>query len=144
MRLLTTPFVEKWAGRMINIHPALLPAFKGLDTHSRALAAGMRIHGCTVHFVTPDMDDGPIIAQAAVPVLTGDDETSLAARVLKAEHGLYALALKLVAEGKVGMVDGKSVFSATSRMVENGDQAIMSPAALRDDVDLEALARFTP
>jgi hypothetical protein len=77
-------------------------------------------------------------------VLTGDDETSLAARVLKAEHGLYALALKLVAEGKVSMVDGKSVFSATSRMVENGDQAIMSPAALRDDVDLEALARFTP
>lgn len=144
MRLLTTPFVEKWAGRMINIHPALLPAFKGLDTHSRALDAGMRIHGCTVHFVTPDMDDGPIIAQAAVPVLTGDDETSLAARVLKAEHGLYALALKLVAEGKVSMVDGKSVFSATSRMVENGDQAIMSPAALRDDVDLEALARFTP
>jgi formyltetrahydrofolate-dependent phosphoribosylglycinamide formyltransferase len=144
MRLLTPPFVEKWAGRMINIHPALLPSFKGLDTHRRALAAGMRIHGCTVHFVTPEMDEGPIIAQAAVPVLTDDDEGSLAARVLKAEHGLYPLALKLVAEGKVGMVDGKSTFSATSRLVENGEQAVMSPAALRDDVDLEALARFTP
>jgi formyltetrahydrofolate-dependent phosphoribosylglycinamide formyltransferase len=144
MRLLTTPFVEKWAGRMINIHPALLPAFKGLDTHRRALEAGMRVHGCTVHFVTPQTDDGPIIAQAAVPVLTSDDESSLAARVLKAEHGLYALALKLVAEGKVGMVDGKSVISATSRLVENGNQSIVSPAALRDDVDLEALARFTP
>lgn len=144
MRLLTTPFVEKWSGRMINIHPALLPAFKGLDTHKRALEAGMRVHGCTVHFVTPETDDGPIIAQAAVPVLTGDDESSLATRVLKAEHGLYVLALKLLAEGKVSMVNGKSVFSATSRLVENSDQSIISPSALRDDVDLEALARFTP
>ena len=78
---------------MINIHPALLPAFKGLDTHARALAAGMRIHGCTVHFVTPEMDDGPIIAQAAVPVMVGDNADTLAARVLKAEHQLYPLAL---------------------------------------------------
>ncbi len=144
MRLFATPFVEKWAGRMINIHPALLPAFKGLDTHRRALEAGLRVHGCTVHFVTPAMDDGPIIAQAAVPVLTGDDEAALAARVLRAEHQLYPLALKLVAEGKVAMAGTKAVFSATSRLVENAEQAILSPAALRDDVDLEALARFTP
>lgn len=144
MRLLTTPFVERWRGRMINIHPALLPAFKGLDTHRRALEAGLRVHGCTVHFVTPAMDDGPIIAQAAVPVLTGDDEAALAARVLRAEHQLYPLALKLVAEGKVAMAGTKAVFSATSRLVENAEQAILSPAALRDDVDLEALARFTP
>ncbi|MEO5759499.1 MAG: phosphoribosylglycinamide formyltransferase, partial [Mesorhizobium sp.] len=97
MRILTSGFVEKWQGRMINIHPALLPAFKGLDTHTRALAAGMRIHGCTVHFVTPEMDDGPIIAQAAVPVMVGDNADALAARVLKAEHQLYPLALGLVA-----------------------------------------------
>src|SRR5690606_34768253 len=84
MRLLTPKFVEKWRGRMINIHPSLLPSFKGLDTHKRALEAGMRIHGCTVHFVTPEMDGGPIIAQAAVPVLVGDSEDDLGARVLKA------------------------------------------------------------
>ncbi|TIR46188.1 MAG: phosphoribosylglycinamide formyltransferase, partial [Mesorhizobium sp.] len=80
MRILGARFVEKWLGRMINIHPALLPAFKGLDTHARALRAGIRIHGCTVHFVTLDMDDGPIIAQAAVPVMVGDNEDMLAAR----------------------------------------------------------------
>ncbi|TGV62599.1 phosphoribosylglycinamide formyltransferase, partial [Mesorhizobium sp. M00.F.Ca.ET.158.01.1.1] len=79
MRILTPGFVQKWQGRMINIHPALLPAFKGLDTHARALAAGIRIHGCTVHFVTPEMDDGPIIAQAAVPVMVGDNADTLAA-----------------------------------------------------------------
>ncbi|WP_024927844.1 phosphoribosylglycinamide formyltransferase, partial [Mesorhizobium sp. NBIMC_P2-C1] len=109
MRLLTTPFVEKWQGRMINIHPALLPAFKGLDTHRRALETGMRIHGCTVHFVTPAMDEGPIIAQAAVPVLLGDSEDALAARVLKAEHHIYPMALKLVAEGKARMAEGRTV-----------------------------------
>ncbi|RUX35669.1 phosphoribosylglycinamide formyltransferase, partial [Mesorhizobium sp. M4A.F.Ca.ET.050.02.1.1] len=100
MRILGARFVEKWLGRMVNIHPALLPAFKGLDTHARALRAGVRIHGCSVHFVTLDMDDGPIIAQAAVPVMVGDNEDTLAARVLKAEHRLYPLALGLVAEGK--------------------------------------------
>src|SRR5690606_31398962 len=111
MRLLTTPFVEKWQGRMINIHPALLPLFKGLDSHRRALEAGMRVHGCTVHFVTPEMDDGPIIAQAAVPVMLGDDEDALAARVLKAEHRLYPLALRLVAEGRARMEAGRVVFA---------------------------------
>ena len=88
LRLLTPSFVAKWQGRMINIHPALLPLFKGLDTHRRAIEAGMRIHGCSVHFVTPEMDDGPIIAQAAVAVLLDDDAESLGTRVLAAEHAL--------------------------------------------------------
>ncbi|MET3792637.1 phosphoribosylglycinamide formyltransferase [Aquamicrobium terrae] len=144
MRLLTTSFVEKWSGRMINIHPALLPAFKGLDTHKRALEAGIKVHGCTVHFVTPEMDDGPIIAQAAVPVLVGDDEATLAARVLKAEHPLYVLALKLLAENKVTMAGGKVCFATGNGLVENPDTTLFSPADLRDEVDLEALARFTP
>lgn len=101
MRLLTEGFINAWRDRMINIHPALLPSFKGLDTHRRALEAGVRFHGATVHFVRHETDTGPIIAQAAVPVLPGDDEASLAARVLRAEHKLYPLALRLVAEGKV-------------------------------------------
>ncbi len=103
MRLLTDDFVEGWRGRMINIHPSLLPRFKGLRTHAQALAAGVREHGCTVHWVTPALDDGPTIAQATVPVLENDDEESLAARVLAAEHDLYPDALRLVAEGKVSL-----------------------------------------
>lgn len=144
MRLLTAGFAEKWAGRMINIHPSLLPSFKGLEPHRRALEAGVKVHGCTVHFVTPEMDDGPIIAQAAVPVLAGDDEASLVARVLKAEHPIYVLALKMLAEGKVAMENGKVRFSAGTGLVENADTVLFSPADLRDEVDLEALARFTP
>jgi phosphoribosylglycinamide formyltransferase-1 len=101
MRLMTAPFVDSWRGRMINIHPSLLPAFKGLDTHARALEAGVKIAGCTVHFVTAEMDAGPIIAQAAVPVLAGDDADSLAQRILKAEHRLYPAALRWVAGGAV-------------------------------------------
>jgi len=101
MRLLSAGFAEGWRGRMINIHPALLPSFKGLDTHARALAAGVKLHGCTVHLVTPDLDAGPILVQAAVPVLAADDEASLAARVLEQEHRIYPLALKLLAEGRV-------------------------------------------
>ncbi|TIW70235.1 MAG: phosphoribosylglycinamide formyltransferase, partial [Mesorhizobium sp.] len=89
----------------------LLAAFKGLDTHARAIRAGVRIHGCSVHFVTPEMDDGPIIAQAAVPVMVGDNEDTLAARVLKAEHRLYPLALGLVAEGKASMEKGHTVLA---------------------------------
>ncbi len=108
MRLLTPGFVERWRDRMINIHPSLLPAFKGLDTHARALAAGVRISGCTVHFVRADMDDGPIILQAAVPVLDGDDADSLAARILQAEHRCYPAALRLVAEGRA-RVEGNRV-----------------------------------
>jgi phosphoribosylglycinamide formyltransferase-1 len=100
MRLLSDGFVEGWRDRMINIHPSLLPNFKGLRTHAQALAAGVKTHGCTVHFVTPALDDGPTIAQAEVPVLEGDTEETLAARVLEAEHRLYPNALRLVAEGK--------------------------------------------
>jgi phosphoribosylglycinamide formyltransferase-1 len=101
MRLLTPWFVNRWSGRMLNIHPALLPQFKGLDTHRRALAAGVKEHGATVHFVSVEMDDGPIIAQQAVPVLPGDTEASLAARVLEVEHRLYPQALRMVAAGQI-------------------------------------------
>ncbi len=100
MRLLTPWLVERWAGRMINIHPSLLPAFPGLHTHERALAAGCRLHGCTVHVVTRVMDEGPIIAQAAVPVLPGDTADSLGARVLAQEHRLYPAALAAFVHGK--------------------------------------------
>ena len=100
MRLLATPFVERWRGKMITIHPSLLPAFKGLDTHARALDAGVKTHGCTVHYVEPELDSGPVILQAEVPVLPGDDEPTLAARVLKEEHRIYPAALRMVAEGK--------------------------------------------
>jgi phosphoribosylglycinamide formyltransferase 1 len=100
MRLLTPWFIGQWQGRLINIHPALLPAFKGLDTHARALAAGAKQHGATVHFVVPEMDSGPIIVQEAVPVLPDDTEAALAARVLAVEHRIYPQALRLVAEGR--------------------------------------------
>lgn len=99
MRLLTPAFVARWSGRMINIHPSLLPAFKGLHSHERALEAGVRIHGATVHYVVPEVDAGPIVAQAAVPVLDGDTPNTLARRVLAAEHRLYPAALGLVASG---------------------------------------------
>src|SRR5579872_1086836 len=100
MRLLSPWFVERWSGRMLNIHPALLPQFKGLDTHRRALEAGATRHGATVHFVVPEMDSGPIVAQDSVPVLADDTQASLAARVLAVEHRLYPQALHLVAEGR--------------------------------------------
>jgi formyltetrahydrofolate-dependent phosphoribosylglycinamide formyltransferase len=99
MRLLTPFLVEAWAGRMLNIHPSLLPAFPGLNTHARALAAGVKLHGCTVHLVTEAIDDGPILAQAAVPVLPDDRDDTLAARVLVQEHIIYPLALREVASG---------------------------------------------
>jgi phosphoribosylglycinamide formyltransferase-1 len=105
MRVLSEMFVELWRDKLINIHPALLPSFKGLHTHRQALEAGVRFHGCTVHIVRPELDDGPILVQAVVPVLPDDDEQSLAARVLKAEHRAYPLALKLIAEGRV-TIDG--------------------------------------
>lgn len=100
MRVLTPGFVAAWEGRMVNIHPSLLPAFPGLDTHARALAAGVRLHGCTVHRVSASVDEGPILAQAAIPVLVGDTEASLAARVLEQEHRLYPAALAWVAAGR--------------------------------------------
>jgi phosphoribosylglycinamide formyltransferase-1 len=107
MRLLSAAFAEKWQGRMLNIHPALLPAFKGLDTHKRALEARVARHGATVHFVVPEMDAGPIVVQGAVAVQPDDSEETLAARVLAVEHRIYPQALKLVAEGRVRIVDGK-------------------------------------
>jgi len=102
MRLLTPWFVNRWSGRLLNIHPALLPAFKGLHTHERALAAGVKTHGATVHFVAPEMDSGSTIIQAHVPVMPGDLPETLAARVLEVEHKIYPQALRLVAEGRVG------------------------------------------
>ena len=111
MRVLTEGFVTRWAGRLVNIHPSLLPAFPGVDTHARALAAGVRLHGCTVHLVTPGVDEGPIIAQAAVPVLAEDDEGSLGARVLEQEHTLYPAALALVASGRVTVEEGRAVIA---------------------------------
>lgn len=109
MRVLTDAFVEKWTGRMINIHPSLLPEFKGLDTHARALAAGAKKHGCTVHFVVPELDAGPIILQAEVPVNAGDDEAALAKRVLAEEHRIYPQALKMLAEGRVRLEGGQVI-----------------------------------
>lgn len=108
MRLLSEGFVRGWEGRMINIHPSLLPSFKGLHTHQQALTAGVKLHGCTVHFVRPALDDGPILAQAAVPVLPGDTPETLAARVLEQEHRLYPLALRLIAEGRA-VIEGDTV-----------------------------------
>jgi phosphoribosylglycinamide formyltransferase-1 len=109
MRILSDWFVDKWRDRQLNIHPSLLPAFKGLKVHERVLEAGCRISGCTVHFVRAAMDEGPIVAQAAVPVLPGDTPETLAARVLEAEHKLYPLALRLVAEGRTKVVDERVV-----------------------------------
>ena len=106
MRLLTEGFVDAWRDRLINVHPSLLPAFKGLHTHERAIDAGVRFSGCTVHYVRPAMDEGPIIVQAAVPILADDDADSLGGRVLAQEHLIYPLALRLIGEGKV-RVDGE-------------------------------------
>lgn len=104
MRILTPEFVAHYTGRMINIHPSLLPAFTGLHTHQRALDAGVRVHGCTVHFVTAELDHGPMIAQAAVPVLESDDALTLGARVLSVEHQLYPMAVRWFAEGRLTVV----------------------------------------
>jgi phosphoribosylglycinamide formyltransferase 1 len=105
MRVLSPWFVERWRDRLLNIHPSLLPAFRGLDTHRRVLAAGVRFSGCTVHLVRAEVDDGPILVQAVVPVRPDDDEASLAARVLAAEHRCYPMALELVASGRARVVD---------------------------------------
>ena len=109
MRIMTPWFVRRWEGRMINIHPSLLPLFKGTHTHRQALEAGVTEHGCSVHYVVPELDAGPVIKQAKVPVLPGDDEDTLAARVLVQEHLLYPLALADVASGRAALVDGTIV-----------------------------------
>jgi phosphoribosylglycinamide formyltransferase 1 len=121
MRLFTPWLVTRWTGRMLNIHPALLPAFRGLDTHERALEAGVKIHGATVHFVVPEVDSGPIVAQAAVPVLDRDTPATLAERVLAIELRLYPLALALVAGGKVSIagerVQGEAASTPGGRLI---------------------------
>lgn len=110
MRVLTEAFVTRYLGCMVNIHPSLLPSFPGLHTHQRALAAGVRIHGCTVHFVTPGLDGGPIIAQAAVPVLSTDDEESLAARVLVEEHRIFPQVIRWINQGRVQLAGNTVVY----------------------------------
>lgn len=125
MRVLGDDFVRHYAGRLVNIHPSLLPAFPGLHTHRQALAAGVKIHGCTVHFVTPAVDSGPIIVQAAVPVLDGDDEQTLAARVLEQEHRIYPQAVRWILEGRVCLgADGRVRGGADARAAG----ALCSPA----------------
>ncbi len=111
MRVLTNWFVERWAGRMVNIHPSLLPLFRGTQTHRRALEEGVLVHGCTVHFVVPELDAGPIVAQAVVPVVPGDTEASLAARVLDQEHQLYPQALRMICSGRARLDGGRVVFT---------------------------------
>ena len=125
MRILSDGFVERYAGRLINIHPSLLPSFPGLHTHQRALDEGVRIHGCTVHFVTPTLDHGPIVAQAAVPVLDGDDAAALAARVLAQEHRVYPLAVRWFAEGRLRLAGGRVELDAP----QDSDAALISPLA---------------
>ena len=124
MRVLGAGFVRTYAGRMINIHPSLLPLYPGLHTHRRALADGVRLHGCTVHYVTPDVDVGPIIAQGAVPVRDGDDEASLAARVLAVEHRLLPAAVGWHCEGRLTVADGRVRVAGA---VAPADAALIAP-----------------
>ena len=124
MRVLTPRFVAHYLGRLINIHPSLLPSFTGLHTHERALQAGVKVHGCSVHFVTPELDNGPIIIQAAVPLLPNDDAAALAARVLQQEHVIYPQALRWLIEGKVSLGgDLRVKFSGAA----NASGALISP-----------------
>ena len=125
MRILTDNCVNHYRGRMINIHPSLLPSFPGLRTHRQALAAGVRIHGCTVHFVTPQLDHGPIIIQAAVPVLAGDDETTLAARVLAEEHRIYPQAVRWLCADRVTLAADGAVRISGARAAAG---TLLSPA----------------
>jgi phosphoribosylglycinamide formyltransferase-1 len=126
MRVLTEPFVRRYEGRLVNIHPSLLPSFPGLHTHESALQTGVRLHGCSVHFVTPTLDCGPIIVQAAVPVLPGDDADALAARVLVQEHIVYPQAARGILEDRCWLADGRVVWSADATPV---DLALRVPAA---------------
>ena len=127
MRILTEGFVRHYEGRLLNIHPSLLPVFPGLDTHRRALLEGVRLHGCTVHFVTPSLDHGPIIVQAAVPVLDDDDEARLAARVLAEEHRIYPLAVRWFVEGRLTFAEGRVRVAG-----EQAEAALIAPALLRE------------
>jgi phosphoribosylglycinamide formyltransferase 1 len=131
MRVLTTGFVESWRDRLINIHPSLLPSFRGLHTHSQALAAGVRFTGCTVHFVRPELDDGPIIVQAVVPILPSDDEPALARRVQAAEHRAYPLALRLIAERRIRLIGDRVDIIGSDR-----SNNLLEPQALLNPTDL--------
>ena len=111
MRLLSATFVRKWQGRIVNIHPSLLPAFKGMHVHEQAIAAGVKVSGCTVHYVIPELDSGPTILQEKVPVQPGDTADTLAARVLEAEHRIYPAALKMIAEGRVRLEQDRAIFA---------------------------------
>ena len=134
MRVLDTAFVEAWRDKMVNIHPSLLPAFPGLHPQRRALVAGVRFSGCTVHFVRPEVDAGPIIAQAVVPIQPGDDEARLAARILEVEHRLYPLSVRLIAEGRVRVIaeiveiDG---WQSPTTTVLNPDETTGEPLAVK-------------
>ena len=127
MRILSPWFVEQWRDRLINIHPSLLPAFRGVSTHERALDQGVSVHGCTVHYVRPEMDDGPIIGQAAVPVLPGDTPDALAERVLQAEHALYPACVRLILDGK-GRVTAERVRGDAAR-APDAAAILANPAA---------------
>ena len=129
MRLLTSGFVERWHNRLINIHPSLLPSFKGLDTHARAIEAGVRFTGCTVHFVRPAMDEGPIVLQAVVPILEADDSHSLADRVLVAEHRSYPLALRLIAEGRARVEGERVAISGSPITPATAPEPLLNPPA---------------
>ncbi|MBO22727.1 MAG: phosphoribosylglycinamide formyltransferase [Rhodospirillaceae bacterium] len=124
MRLLSGWFVETWRDRVLNIHPSLLPAFKGIDAHDQAIAAGVRISGCTVHIVRPEMDTGPVLVQAAVPVMPDDNKTSLAARILEAEHRCYPHAVRLLAEGRIEIVGERAVLNTDT----TAPSALIHPA----------------
>jgi phosphoribosylglycinamide formyltransferase-1 len=123
LRVLTPWFIGRWEGRLLNIHPSLLPAYRGLHTHERALADGVRLHGCSIHFVVPELDAGPLLAQAAVPVREDDTPTSLGARVLHEEHRLYPAVLAWVASGRARLVDGRAVVD-----VAPAEGALANPA----------------
>ena len=122
MRIFSPWFPTRWKDRLINIHPSLLPAFKGLHVQRQALEAGVRVSGCTAHLVTPDLDSGPIIAQAAVPVLADDTEETLAARILRQEHRLYPLVVRWFAEGRIAIADGR----VTVRDIPSGGARLFS------------------
>ena len=121
MRILTPAFIARYHERLLNIHPSLLPAFPGLHTHEQALAAGVKVHGCTVHFVTAELDHGPIVAQAAVPVRAGDDAATLAARVLKQEHVIYPRAARWFLDGKLALSNG------VVQLKGNDAQTVLAP-----------------
>lgn len=124
MRVLTASFVEAWRDRMLNIHPSLLPAFRGLHTHERALAAGVQVHGCTVHLVRPELDHGPILVQGVAPVLAGDTPERLASRVLALEHRCYPIALELLASGRA-QIESERVTVRDERL---GERLVLHPA----------------